>query len=634
MGDVAGAGFLGDNAVLVAQAVAPPDCDTMATSTGGAHLISGGLGGLGLLTARFLLERGAQRVVLASRSDRVVEGSDEDWLWLACSKSDVQRIRCDFCEEAAVLAAVRRMYGQGLPPSGVFHAAHNFIDASLINQTASNFTTSYGPKVNGARSLHLASLCAAYSYFNTFSSIAGMLGSPTQAPHAASSLTVSILADYRRQVGVRGQCSSWGPVGEIGYAARVGADHWAEESGFGAISRRQTQAALSSMLLLESRSFVVWTPDWQLLLPANANRQVQSILAPFQSSSVPARSRAVQLPASAGAACAGRGSMGAAPLDVVLGLVVNVAGREVDRDTPLMDAGVDSLSAVELRNQLQEVAGEAVLLPSTVVFDHPTARGLSKFFVEDESPDTPTACWREVSDAEVGLASQKSTFPGGARELPAAWQLVATALDTFVAAAPTIRWEVTTVHYASFIHSVQLFDNDAFRLSQPEVSSLDPQQRMVLELGYAALHGACLPRQHILESNMAVFVGVMSTEFRDCLPHPNAYAMTGTGHCFVAGRLSYVLGLHGASEAIDTACSSALVACHTAWRALQSCECQGAVLAGVNMMFLPATLDSYAASGRKELPSQIRHSPPHRLLQVDPPSLQDKAQLTSSLFCR
>ena len=81
------------------------------------------------------------------------------------------------------------------------------------------------------------------------------------------------------------------------------------------------------------------------------------------------------------------------------------------------------------------------------------------------------------------------------------------------------------------------------------------------------------------------------------LPHRNAYAMTGTGHCFAGGRLSYVLGLHGACEAIDVACSSALVACHSAQRALQLGEACDALVAGVTMMFVPATLVGYAAAG-------------------------------------
>jgi acyl transferase domain-containing protein len=69
------------------------------------------------------------------------------------------------------------------------------------------------------------------------------------------------------------------------------------------------------------------------------------------------------------------------------------------------------------------------------------------------------------------------------------------------------------------------------------------------------------------------------------------------GHPFAAGRLSYVLGLNGVCEAIDVACSAALVACHNACRAQQAHDAADALVAGVNMMFIPATLDAFTAAG-------------------------------------
>jgi len=62
-------------------------------------------------------------------------------------------------------------------------------------------------------------------------------------------------------------------------------------------------------------------------------------------------------------------------LEAVLSMVKRVAGGSVDADSPLMEAGLDSLGTVELRNQLQSVAS-GLVLPSTLVFEHPTARQL------------------------------------------------------------------------------------------------------------------------------------------------------------------------------------------------------------------------------------------------------------------
>ena len=95
-------------------------------------------------------------------------------------------------------------------------------------------------------------------------------------------------------------------------------------------------------------------------------------------------------------------------------------------------------------------------------------------------------------------------------------------------------------------------------------------------------------------SDMGVFVGVMSVEWAD-VPRPaSVYGIGGHGHCFVCGRISYVLGLQGACIAYDTACSSSLAACHTALRAQQAGECATALLGGTHAMLMPTTPILYA----------------------------------------
>jgi len=283
-------------------------------------------------------------------------------------------------------------------------------------------------------------------------------------------------------------------------------------------------------------------------------------------------------------------------LDTVLELVRRTAGGAVDADAPLMEAGVDSLGAVELRSQLQQAAGVDVKLPSTLVFDHPTVRQLADYFVA-QAPVMTVSLVSRVLDFGGGvcLSHLHAILPAGARGMQLAWHMATTGSDAF-APISAGRWDADVVRYGACMESVQLFDHTCFVISRAEVSTMDPQQRLLLEVGYEALHGAEYRKSGVSESDTGVFVGIMSTEF-GALAESNAYTMTGTGHCFAAGRISYVLGLFGSCEAIDTACSSALVACHNARRSVQMQDCQAALTAGVNMFFLPATLDSYAASG-------------------------------------
>jgi hypothetical protein len=227
-------------------------------------------------------------------------------------------------------------------------------------------------------------------------------------------------------------------------------------------------------------------------------------------------------------------------LETVLEVAMRTAGGFVDADAPLMEAGIDSLGAIELRNQLQSTVGDSVTLPSTLIFEYPTARGLAELLATKAS--LPPAVRTERSAAvhsDTSLACFKAALPGGARGLSRAWRLAATGRDAFVP-SPTARWDdagsnspsenAQTVRYGAFLQGVELFDNIVFSVSPPETSTMDPQQRLLLELGYEALHAAGLPRSKLVESNTAIFVGVMSMEFFQVMPQFNAYSMTGCGH--------------------------------------------------------------------------------------------------------
>ena len=117
---------------------------------------------------------------------------------------------------------------------------------------------------------------------------------------------------------------------------------------------------------------------------------------------------------------------------------------------------------------------------------------------------------------------------------------------------------------------------------------MDPQQRLVLERGYEALHISKMGRAMLLDSLTGIFVGISFTAFEEALNASpigaTVYAATGSSHAVASGRLAYVLGTHGPCLTIDTACSSSLVGSHSSIRALQRHECPAALSSGVNML--------------------------------------------------
>ena len=146
-----------------------------------------------------------------------------------------------------------------------------------------------------------------------------------------------------------------------------------------------------------------------------------------------------------------------------------------------------------------------------------------------------------------------------------------------------------------------LFDHTAFSVSVSEATAMDPQQRVLLEVGYAALLSAQLDRSILSGSLTAVFVGVTMIDFDGLLRSSplggTVYAATGAGHSITSGRLSFALGTHGPCLTIDTACSAALAACHVASTAFMSNECNQALASGVNVVLTPVISSRFALAG-------------------------------------
>lgn len=144
---------------------------------------------------------------------------------------------------------------------------------------------------------------------------------------------------------------------------------------------------------------------------------------------------------------------------------------------------------------------------------------------------------------------------------------------------------------AGVVGDVSLFDAPFFNLSRPEALSLDPQQRLTLEMSYEALNRAGLKPQDLKGSDTAVVMGAASTDMAllraDDTPAVGPYAMTGTNLSIISNRLSYVYDLHGPSLTVDTACSSSLVALHTACEYLREGKASMALAGGVNILLSP-----------------------------------------------
>ncbi|MEK7786026.1 MAG: polyketide synthase, partial [Chloroflexota bacterium] len=143
--------------------------------------------------------------------------------------------------------------------------------------------------------------------------------------------------------------------------------------------------------------------------------------------------------------------------------------------------------------------------------------------------------------------------------------------------------------WGGFIDDVDKFDPHFFGISPREAVSMDPQQRLMLEVGWEALEHAGYAPDKLMGTRTGVFVGICNSDYAQMLMSGDpesidAYVSTGNAHSVASGRLSYLLGLHGPSLSVDTACSSSLVAVHLAVQSLRNGECRLALAGGTNVI--------------------------------------------------
>ncbi|KAJ2999377.1 hypothetical protein NUW58_g15 [Xylaria curta] len=148
---------------------------------------------------------------------------------------------------------------------------------------------------------------------------------------------------------------------------------------------------------------------------------------------------------------------------------------------------------------------------------------------------------------------------------------------------------------------VRQFDNSFFGINNLEATYMDPQQRKLLEVVYECFESAGLSMDSVAGANIGVYVGNFTVDYlmmqaRD-VDYLHRYGSTGSGTAIMANRISHVFNLHGPSFVLDTACSSSIYCLHNAVNAIRSGECDGAIVAGANLITSPEQHIGTAKSG-------------------------------------
>ncbi|MCK6516886.1 SDR family NAD(P)-dependent oxidoreductase, partial [Myxococcota bacterium] len=183
------------------------------------YLITGGLGGFGLRSARWLVDQGARHVVLASR--RGVAEDPAAVESLRARGAVIVEVALDVVDLGAVSALVARFGAEWPPLAGVIHAAMVLHDAPALTLDRPSLRHVLRPKVDGAWNLHVATEGLPLEHFIVYSSISGWLGNPNQGAYAAANAAMEALVYTRRAAGLPGSVVAWGAIGSVGVVARA-----------------------------------------------------------------------------------------------------------------------------------------------------------------------------------------------------------------------------------------------------------------------------------------------------------------------------------------------------------------------------------------------------------------------------
>ncbi|MFF3638252.1 SDR family NAD(P)-dependent oxidoreductase [Streptomyces sp. NPDC002250] len=590
-----------------------PDRDRSAVPpTDGTVLITGGLGAVGGHIARLLAERGVPRLLLTARAGAGDPRARDAVAALAALGARAEVVACDVTDPAAI-AGVLAEVGEEFPLRGVVHCAGVLDDGVIGELTPERLERVLRPKADAAAHLHRLTAGTPLDLFLLVSSAAGVVGNPGQGNYAAANAFLDQLAHHRRASGLPALSLSFGAwAGEGLAAAHADLDRMAR-LGHRALTPEQGRDLVALALRGGAPHLVGWVLDlprlrttdaagtalWRTLLPAPRTAAAPGGSLAGRLAGLPEPERAERLLALVREEAAR-----------ALGLP---SAESVPAGRPLRDLGMDSVTAVELRNRLAARLG--VRLPATLLFDHPTADRLAAYLqahvLGDTAPRTAPAPARRsgpAGDEPIAVVAMACRLPGSVDDPEDLWRLVAEGRDA-VGPFPAERWDVDALYdpdpdapgksYAregGFLDDIESFDAGFFGITPKEAAAMDPQQRLLLETAWEALERAGIVPARLAGSTTGVYVGMFGSDYLagSRLDQLDGYVGTGSALSVASGRLAYALGLHGPALTVDTACSSSLVATHLAVQALRAGECDLALAGGVTLMVTPQTFVEFS----------------------------------------
>jgi len=607
----------------------------------GVYLITGGLGGLGTLFAREILNQASKAKIILSGRSKLTEnewkGKKAKLLTLLPEKNIqlyYRQLDLDDLEQVQrVIASIEKEHNQ---LNGIIHSAGMILDNFILKKNTTEFRKVLNPKVTGSYHLDIASQAVELDFFAMFSSGSSVIGNLGQADYAAANGFMDQFAVYRNQLVAnkerQGQTLAinwplWLDGGmEIDETSQK---QLQQEIGMHPMETQVGMRAFSHSLAMQC--------DQALVIQGEPDKIRKAIFAvqtfqPETAKTTQQEKPSVVSQLDSDLLLENAQSYLCQQLSTLLKIPVN----EIDPQSPMERYGIDSIMAMNLTNALEKDFGS---LPKTLFFEYQTISELSEYFIKsysakltalfaaNETSDSPPqpikTVSKVISDNQIKLISKgrfvskapdlsvgnkqntnnaepiaiiglSGRYPQ-ARNIEEYWYNLRDGKDC-ITEVPKERWDwkhyysedltQTGCHFSKwggFIEGVDEFDPRFFSISPREAESIDPQERLFLEHAWMAVEDSGYTRSSLQipdELDLPGQVGVYVGVMY------GEYNLSGS-LASIANRVSYVLNLHGPSMTLDTMCSSSLTAIHVACQDLKQGRTSLAIAGGVNVSIHP-----------------------------------------------
>nr|CAD19087.1 StiC protein [Stigmatella aurantiaca Sg a15] len=366
----------------------------VALRSDGAYVLSGGMGGLGLQVAQWMVERGARRLVLMGRGGPS-EHASKSIREMERAGAQVLVVQGDVARPEDVAAALKVAGSEGWPIRGVVHAAGVVQDGALLRQDWGRFTPVLAPKVAGAWNLHVQTLDQPLDFFVLFSSAASLLGPRGQGNYAAGNAFLDALGHGRRSLGLPSLSINWGlwAGAGMGEGRSPSARRTLSTQGIEPIEPEEGIRILEELLAGRAAQVAVLPIHWPTFVEQSLGGRspafIEELAGAIHSKPTAEASRTQVSDFANQLAAASPSEQKELLTALVREEVGRVLGLEPSRPLKpqqrFFEAGMDSLMAIDVRRKLQLRLGSAFELSSTLVFDYPTTQELAQYLVKQVS---------------------------------------------------------------------------------------------------------------------------------------------------------------------------------------------------------------------------------------------------------